>query len=208
MEKLLLAPFLLASLFSFGGELKANPNSRYELPDPRSSLSESQSNSNNVWYLLNQNAIHERKYGPSNFDAFEELMITSFDENDACKRFASEEKRWITQIDLGRWEDGKIRYVHFAKCIKGIRENEANYLLRIASIKMKENPQPKGGPLRIDPDQIEYSSFNTLYFKDLTQCNLAKLKLDIWFASLESKLRSNNRFRRFVRYSTKCFSKT
>ena len=30
MKKLLLAPFLLASLFSFGGELKANPVSGYD----------------------------------------------------------------------------------------------------------------------------------------------------------------------------------
>ena len=57
MKKLLLAPFLLASLLSFGSELKANPGSGYELPDSRSSLSENQSNSKNVWYLLHQNTI-------------------------------------------------------------------------------------------------------------------------------------------------------
>ena len=102
MKKFFLAPFLLASMFSFGGELKSNPDSRYALPDPRSSLSESQSNSKKVWYLLNQNAIHEVKYGPNNFHAFEELMITSFDANaSVCRRVASEEKRWIKQIDLG-----------------------------------------------------------------------------------------------------------
>ena len=44
MKKLLLAPFLLANQFSFGSELKANPNSRYELQDQGMSLSEGQSN--------------------------------------------------------------------------------------------------------------------------------------------------------------------
>ena len=208
MKKLLLAPFLLTSIFLFGGELKAHPDSRYELPGPKSSLPESQSKSKDIWYLLNQNAIREIKYGPSNFDAFEELMITSLNANESvCRRFASEEKRWIKGIDLGRWEDGKIRYVYFSKCIKGTKENAANYLLRIASIKMKISNK-RGWRKRIDPDQIEYSSFNTLYFKDLSKCNLAKSKLDVWFTTLENKFRTNNRFKRFVQYSTKCFSKT
>ena len=62
MKKILLAPFLLASLFSLGGELKANSDSRYELPDPGSSLSESQSNSKDVWYLLNQLIILDEDF--------------------------------------------------------------------------------------------------------------------------------------------------
>ena len=52
MKKLLLAPFLLASLFSLGVELKAYPDSLDELPDKGISLSESQSNSKDLWYLL------------------------------------------------------------------------------------------------------------------------------------------------------------
>ena len=52
MKKLLLAPFLLASLFSLGVELKAYPDSLDELPDKVISLSESQSNSKDLWYLL------------------------------------------------------------------------------------------------------------------------------------------------------------
>ena len=52
MEKVLLAHFLLASLFSLGGELKAYPDSRDELKDPRSSLSESQSISINIMLFL------------------------------------------------------------------------------------------------------------------------------------------------------------
>ena len=71
MRKLLLAPFLLASLFSFGGELKAYPNSRYELPDPRSSLSENQSNPKNGWYLLNQVLVLGTGNGITSFEGFE-----------------------------------------------------------------------------------------------------------------------------------------
>ena len=66
VKKLLLAPFLLASLFSFGGELKANPGSRYELPDPRSSLSESQSNSINVMYFLKSKCGRNKKASREN----------------------------------------------------------------------------------------------------------------------------------------------
>ena len=54
MKKLLLTTFLLASLFSFGGELKANPGSRYELPDPRNNDYLNNQSSNNVWDLINQ----------------------------------------------------------------------------------------------------------------------------------------------------------
>ena len=50
-EEIIACCFLLARLFSFGGELKAYPDSRNELQDPRSSLSESQSISINVMYF-------------------------------------------------------------------------------------------------------------------------------------------------------------
>ena len=76
MKKLLLAPFLLASLFSFDGELKANPDSRYELPDPRSSLSESQSNSKDVWYLLNQLIILDEDFLDDNFNRFGTVLLS------------------------------------------------------------------------------------------------------------------------------------
>ena len=58
----------------------------------------------------------------------------------------------------------------------------------------------------IDYDnQVEFSSFDTLFFKDLSKCNLAKSQLDNWFTSLENKFLSKSNI--FVRYSTKCFSK-
>ena len=211
MKKLLIAPFLLASLFSFGGELKANSNSRYELPDPRSSLSESQSNSKDVWYLLNQieeqdkNLSMKSNWAPT---SFEKLKITRVSNRTICARLASQEKRWIEQIDLGRDEYTDQRYKAHTKCIKGSNENEANYFLRIASTKMAgEN---------YTPDYYlafrNYSSFDTLYFKDFSECNFAKSNLDNWFNTLENKFFSKkdktSDTNHFVRYSTKCFSKT
>ena len=56
MKKLLLAPFLLANLFSFGGDLKAYPNSQYgELNQNsrRNANSLKLQNSNSKIYLLN-----------------------------------------------------------------------------------------------------------------------------------------------------------
>ena len=103
MKKLLLAPFLLANLFSFGDELKSHPDSSYELPNPRSSLSESQSNSNDVWYLLTQTEIQWKgnKYVPFkgwSTVAFEKLKISKYGTRSICQRLASEKKRWINQI--------------------------------------------------------------------------------------------------------------
>ena len=109
MKRLLLAPFLLASLFLFGGELKANPSSRYEPSDPRSSLSESQSNSKDVWYLLHQNTIQWKGFnkdpGNEGFSfkgwstvTFDKLKISTFSNRSICQRYATKKKTWISQI--------------------------------------------------------------------------------------------------------------
>ena len=211
MQKLLLAPFLLTSLFSFGGELKANPNSRYELPDPRSSFSENQSNSKDVWYLLNQTAEEgrnvqrgwDRKWAPL---GFEKLKITTVSNRTICERLASKEKNWIEQIDLGKGGIKEKRYKANTKCIEGRNENNAKYVLRIASTKMLTAMNyPKKYLARNN-----YSSFDTLYFKNLSKCNLVKSQLDNWFTRLENKFFNKEvmgDYNFFVRYSTKCFSK-
>ena len=203
MKKLLLTPFLLASLFSLGGELKANPGSRYELPDPRSSLAESQSNSNEVWYLLNQSEIqwkgdYSRKWGPT---SYEKLKITTVSDRTICERLASKEKRWIKQIDLGRDSGSIYRYDAHTNCIKGKNENKASSLLRIASINMRKNDNDYQ---YFNNDQEQFSSFDTLYFKDPSKCLFAKAKLDRWFTSLENNFLSKSNV--FVRYSTECFT--
>ena len=202
MKKLLLSPFLLVSLFSLGGELKANPGSRYELPDPRSSLSKSTSNSKNVWYLLNQNEIqwkgyYSRNWGPT---SYEKLKVTTVSKKSICERLARQEKRWIKQIDLGSDSLSTYRYEAHTKCIQGRKENEAGYLLRIASINMRKNDDDYQF---FNNDQEQFSSFNTLYFKDHSKCLFAESKLNNWFTSLENNFLSKSNV--FVRYSTECF---
>ena len=212
MKKLLLALFILASVFSFGGELKAYPGSRYELPDPRSSLSENQSNSKDVWYLLTQTEIQWKgnKYVPFkgwSTIAFEKIKISKYGNGSTCQRLASEKKRWINQIDLGR--SRKINYRHkvYTKCINGINENNAKYSLKIASISMRNHEDNGDNFQTISPsEQSVFSSFDTLFFQNLAKCNLAKSKLDNWFTSLENSFLNNSHI--FLRYSTKCFSKT
>ena len=205
MKKLLLSPFLLLSLFSLGGELKANPGSRYELPDPKSSLSESQSNSPYFWYLLNQNEIqwkgdYSPEWGPT---SYEKLKITTVSNRTICERLASKEKRWIKQIDLGSDIGSIYRYDAHTKCIQGSHKNDNDYLLRIASINMRKNDNDYQ---KINNDeQQQFSSFDTLYFRDHSKCLFAKAKLDRWFTFLENKFLSKSNV--FVRYSTECFRK-
>ncbi len=212
MKELLLAPFVILSQFSFSGELKAHPDSRYELPNPRIFLSESQSNSNDVWYLLTQTEIQWKgnKYVPFkgwSTVAFEKLKISKYGNGSICQRLASEKKRWINQIDLGR--SRKINYRHkvYTKCINGIKENNAKYSLNIASISMRNNEDNGNKFQTISPsEQSVFSSFDTLFFQNLSKCNLAKSKLDNWFTFLENSFLNNSHI--FLRYSTKCFSKT
>ncbi len=212
MKKLLLAPFLLANLFSFGGELKSHPDSSYELPNPRSSLSESQSNSNDVWYLLTQTEIQWKgnKYVPFkgwSTVAFEKLKISKYGTRSICQRLASEKKRWINQIDLGRSREINYRHKVYTKCINGIKENNAKYSLNIASISMRNHEENGNNFQTISPsEQSVFSSFDTLFFQNLSKCNLAKSKLDNWFTFLENSFLNNSHI--FLRYSTKCFSKT
>ena len=60
MKKLLLAPFLLASLFSFGGEMKAHPDSRYETNSSQLNISNPKrlNNNNSKQYSLRTGLAH------------------------------------------------------------------------------------------------------------------------------------------------------
>ena len=60
MKKLLLAPILLASLFSFCVELKANPESRYETKSSRLNISDPTrlNNNNSKQYSLRMGLPH------------------------------------------------------------------------------------------------------------------------------------------------------
>ena len=102
------------------------------------------------------------------------------------------------------------KYKAHTKCIKGRNENEANYVLKIAAINMRTRDLDGRYYEFIDvDDQVEFSSFDTLYFKDLSQCNFAKSQLNNWFTNLENKFLNNSLSNKIIlRYSTKCFSKT
>ena len=214
MKKLLLAPFLLASMFSFGGELKANPGSRYELPEPGSSLSESQSNSKDVWYLLNQTTIELKSPNQNSnkwdFYHMSKLSISLFSNRSICQRFVAKQRTWITSIDLGStvYDDynslKKYRYKPYTKCIKGRDKNNSNYSLEVNTVLM--NKHSRARPVVINDGSTVH--FNTLYFKDLSKCNLAKSQLDNWFISLKNRSLGDDNEGPFIAASTKCFSKT
>ena len=92
MKKLLIAPFLLASLFSFGGESKAYPNSRYDELNQNSrrnvnSLKLQNSNSkiyllNYAVVLINQDADENRYITGSMYSPF----ISYFQDSISCQR--------------------------------------------------------------------------------------------------------------------------
>ena len=141
----------------------------------------------------------------------DKLKISKFANRSICQRFADKKRRWISQIDLGKKNQIDFRYKPYTKCFKGGDENIANYALEISSIKMKKNSEGNNSEyIIVDFDSSlenadDLSSFDTLYFKDLSKCNLAKSQLDSWFSSLENRFLNNSKL--FIRYSTKCFSK-
>ena len=92
MKKLLIAPFLLASLFSFGGELKAYPNSRYgdlNQNSRRNVNSSKLQNSNSKIYLLNYAAViinqdaDENRYITGSMNA---PFVSYFQDSISCQR--------------------------------------------------------------------------------------------------------------------------
>ena len=114
---------------------------------------------------------------------------------------------------MGRINTIDFRYKPYTKCLKGLDENWSNYALEISSIKMKKIRDRNNNIVEIiinnfdghSQNADDLSSFDTLYFKDLSKCNLAKSQLDSWFNSLENRFLNNSKL--FIRYSTKCFSK-
>ena len=60
MKRLFFAPFLIASMFSFGGELKAHPDLRYEIQNTKLNISDPirLNNNNSKQYSLRMNLVH------------------------------------------------------------------------------------------------------------------------------------------------------
>ena len=211
MKKLLLAPFLLATLFYFGGERKVYPNSRYELPEPRNNFNNDflgNQSSNNVWYLLNQVFVLGTRDNIDSLERFETMQIINTRSKPNCLRLARERNTWVESIDLGSLNNRMdMRYKSFYKCIKGVKDYESDSFLDIyAPITFKgtvSNWFSEGS-------DGKHNSFNRLFFKNINQCNSAKLKLDSWFSSLEVKQKNKltDGSGRFLKFSTKCFSKS
>ena len=211
MKKLLLAPFLLASLFYFGGELKAYPNSRYELPEPRNNFNNDflgNQSSNNVWYLLNQVLVLGTTDNIDSLENFETMQIINTRSKPNCLRLARERNTWVESIDLGSFNNRMdMRYKSFYKCIKGVKDYESDSFLDISA---PITYRIEGRNQFSKNSDGKHNSFNRLFFKNINQCNSAKLKLDSWFNSLEVKQKNKhqNGSGYMLKFSTKCFSKS
>ena len=93
MKKLLLAPFLLANLFSFGGDLKAYPNSQYGELNQNSRRNENSlklQNSNSKIYLLNfalvlinKNPVEKNRYITGSMHS---PFVSYFQDSISCQR--------------------------------------------------------------------------------------------------------------------------
>ena len=91
MKKLLLAPFLLASLFSFDGELKANQDLRYgeiNQNSRRNVNSLKLQNSNSKIYLLNYAAVLINKTGKNRYitGTMHSPFVSYFQDSISCQR--------------------------------------------------------------------------------------------------------------------------
>ena len=138
------------------------------------------------------------------------LEISTFANRSICQRIATQQRIWLTSIDLGSEgidDNGNLeryRYIPYTKCIKGIDKSNANYSLKINTYGMNKNSRTR--PVVMDSDSP--INFNTLYFKDLSKCNLAKSQLDRWFRSLKKSFFGKYDKGHFLAASTKCFSQT
>ena len=211
MKKLLIAPFLLASLFSFGGELKANPGSRYELPDPRNNDYLNNQSSNNVWYLINQLVEKEgAQTGPGYIINAEKLYVTPLKGNKAnCNRNLIANDTWMEV----RWPklffpiSGPSRkYESYSTCIKGVDSSEAKAYLKIFG-KVFEGETMSTA---FSSDLRLGSSADHLFFKNLNQCNQKKIIFDNWASRTSTNMfNQNNDYTRrtkfFIRFFSKCF---
>ena len=219
MKKLLLTPFLLASLFSFGGELKANPGSRYELPDPRNINNDplGKQSSKYVWYLIMNNFVVIRDIGsnstpwskhPKMMPALK-FIPTSSKLN--CTNMARNLNSWLRALDLGKKNTYTThKYRTYFKCIQTTNSSNANTYLFINSQPMRYSSYPGGHGISSNVGSVP-NPLSELYFSDLSKCNMAKIKLDAWFLKIKNKMLSGDGYRSgyeaYYKVDTKCLNK-
>ena len=197
MRKLLLAPFLLASLFSFGGELKANTGSRYELPDPRNINNDPLGNqsSNNVWNLIIANTVFKidsSGIDPSPYQV-QLLKILPTTSKTNCKSLGRNIKSMLKSVDLGG-EGGfntewKFKNKTYYKCVKTSSPSISNTYLVIHAKPWQYQTQFNSGFMTNDGSLS--SPLSVLNFRNQGECLRYKTTLDSWFLQIKNNMTSS-----------------
>ena len=133
MKKLLLAPFLLASLFSFCVELKANPDSRYETNSSRLNISDPTrlNNNNSKQYSLRMNLTSIISYWEENKlksyidNSQPELSESFFEDLSSCQSAKRILKSFILSQTATR--GGELKF--YASCAPAQRSINSRYAL-------------------------------------------------------------------------------
>ena len=214
MKKLLLAPFVLASLFSFGGELKANPGSRYELPDPRNINNDSLGNqsSNNVWNLIIANTVFRivksEGIDPSPYQ-IQLLKILPTTSNTNCQSLGRNIKSMLKSVDLGG--DGgnsnrnwKFKNKTYYKCIKTSSPSISNTYLVIHAKPWQYQTQFNSGFMSNDGSLS--SPLAVLNFRNKGECMRYKTTLESWFLQIKNDMTSSFGGKTYE-VDTKCLNK-
>ena len=127
VKKLLLAPFLLSSLFSFGGELKSHPDSLYEIPNTKLDISDPKklNNNNSKQYFLRANVFElggsEKRSYYRNISSHEDIP---FSDLSACLRAKKTIKDFVLRAhkNVG---DRRIKFYGF--CSPGEKNTISKY---------------------------------------------------------------------------------
>tara|TARA_A100001015_G_C15030688_1_gene733054 strand:+ start:800 stop:1456 length:657 start_codon:yes stop_codon:yes gene_type:complete len=132
LKKLLLTPFLLTSLFSFGGDLKAHTDSRYDeltQNNQKNRNSLKLQNSNSKLYLLNHAivAINKlNKKSPRYVTGVTYLPIVSyFQDSLSCQRAVDSLRTLLN--NFYSTETGITKYKTYFTCTAGDKIENANF---------------------------------------------------------------------------------
>ena len=167
MRKLLLAPFLLSSLFSFGGELKSHPDSLYEIPNTKLDISDPKklNNNNSKQYFLRAN-VFELGGLPNlssyyrNISSHEDIP---FSDLSACLRAKKTIKDFVLRAhkNVG---DRRIKFYGF--CSPGEKNTISKY--EIPEYYKFQLDWVEDGPSSREPS-IQFPNFPT-HFLDKSSC--------------------------------------
>ena len=167
MKRLLLAPFLLASLFSFCGELKANPYSRYETTNSPLNISNPTGLNNNSskQYSLRINLAHiivDNKIASV-------TLTYPYSEN-FFKDFSScqSAKRSLRDFILSQPQEGrKLKF--YGSCAPADRSNKSKYEIpEYYKFQLDWVETSRNGTMDRNPEA--YIPFNPAHFATKSSC--------------------------------------